>query len=170
MPIQRVKAPWTCYGTPPPLWLQRVTMVGHRLFSPSSITHPWAGSEEHHPGDVNQALIELGSTVCKVRDPGCKACPLNTYCSAFIRANSTTTSLVAIDDIEDLCTICEPLPEDSSVTIYPLKAVKKKAREELDIVNVVEWRSSEHSTERQILLVKRPSKGRFLPLTLTTLS
>lgn len=34
------------------------------------------------PGDVNQALIELGSTVCKVRDPQCGSCPLRAWCGA----------------------------------------------------------------------------------------
>lgn len=36
-----------------------------------------------HAGDVNQALIELGSTVCKVRDPDCTSCPLQTWCIAY---------------------------------------------------------------------------------------
>lgn len=33
-------------------------------------------------GDVNQALIELGSTVCKPRDPDCSGCPLRRWCRA----------------------------------------------------------------------------------------
>ena len=37
------------------------------------------------PGDVNQALIELGSTICKVRDPACGACPLQRWCVAHAR-------------------------------------------------------------------------------------
>jgi A/G-specific adenine glycosylase len=36
-----------------------------------------------HPGDLNQALIELGSTVCRVRDPECASCPLRTWCKAY---------------------------------------------------------------------------------------
>ena len=38
---------------------------------------------KQYPGDINQALIELGSTVCKVRDPACGSCPLKTWCSAY---------------------------------------------------------------------------------------
>jgi A/G-specific adenine glycosylase len=34
-------------------------------------------------GDVNQALIELGSTVCKPRDPDCNGCPLQGRCHAY---------------------------------------------------------------------------------------
>ena len=47
----------------------------------------WAGATamvqaSERPGDVNQALIELGSTVCKVREPSCGACPLQAWCGA----------------------------------------------------------------------------------------
>lgn len=34
-----------------------------------------------HPGDLNQALMELGATVCTPRDPKCATCPL-TECQA----------------------------------------------------------------------------------------
>lgn len=37
----------------------------------------------NRPGDLNQALIELGSTVCKVRDPACGSCPLQKWCAAY---------------------------------------------------------------------------------------
>jgi A/G-specific adenine glycosylase len=35
------------------------------------------------PGDLNQALIELGSTICKARDPACIDCPLQQHCQAY---------------------------------------------------------------------------------------
>jgi A/G-specific adenine glycosylase len=34
------------------------------------------------PGDWNQALMELGATVCKPRQPACPACPLRQACRA----------------------------------------------------------------------------------------
>jgi A/G-specific adenine glycosylase len=34
------------------------------------------------PGDWNQALMELGATVCKPRQPACPACPLRQTCGA----------------------------------------------------------------------------------------
>ncbi len=34
------------------------------------------------PGDFNQALMELGSTVCLARIPRCEACPLAAVCAA----------------------------------------------------------------------------------------
>lgn len=64
-----------------------------------------------------------------------------------------------IEDIEDLCAVCEPLPSNAGVTAYPMKVERKKAREELDVVNVVEWRPEISSTNRQFLLVRRPEEG-----------
>lgn len=34
------------------------------------------------PGRINQALIELGSQVCKPRNPSCDVCPVSRYCAA----------------------------------------------------------------------------------------
>ncbi|KAJ3878401.1 DNA glycosylase [Lentinula edodes] len=144
----------------------------HRLFSRFLVLHAppkskatqdilWAAATamvEHeyddadHPGDINQALIELGSTICRVRDPCCGDCPLNPWCGAYNKAIRHQSSL----DIEDLCDLCEPLTEENGVTAYPMKAKKKKARVELDVVSIVEWRSID---DRQFLLVRRPDKG-----------
>ena len=68
-----------------------------------------------------------------------------------------------LPDIEELCTLCEPIPLSSAasmpeppVTSYPMKAERKKQREETDIVNVVEWRNA---SNRWFLLVRRPEGG-----------
>ncbi|MHC4995541.1 MAG: A/G-specific adenine glycosylase [Planctomycetota bacterium] len=36
------------------------------------------------PGDFNQALMELGATVCTPRNPSCDACPLRNRCAARV--------------------------------------------------------------------------------------
>ncbi len=38
--------------------------------------------DRERPGDWNQALMELGATVCTLRHPGCDACPLRAQCRA----------------------------------------------------------------------------------------
>lgn len=47
----------------------------------------WQRAEElvcpRRPGDWNQALMELGATVCTPRQPDCPNCPLQTSCLAF---------------------------------------------------------------------------------------
>jgi len=45
------------------------------------------------PGDLNQALMELGATVCLPRDPDCPACPVRRAC--FARANAAIERLPA---------------------------------------------------------------------------
>jgi len=35
------------------------------------------------PGEFNQAIMELGATVCTPRKPGCGRCPVSRYCQAF---------------------------------------------------------------------------------------
>lgn len=34
------------------------------------------------PGDFNEAMMELGATVCTPKNPACETCPLNTICVA----------------------------------------------------------------------------------------
>ena len=115
-------------------------------------------------GDVNQALIELGSTVCKPRDPDCSGCPLRRWCRARqISEKEVTTTIGNVDtgDIEDLCNVCDPIPvsesfDAPSVTSYPMKIERKKQREELNVVSVVEWRND---GDRWFLLTRRPEGG-----------
>ena len=36
-----------------------------------------------HPGDFNEAMMELGAMVCTPSNPLCQSCPLKKYCAAF---------------------------------------------------------------------------------------
>ena len=40
--------------------------------------------DDTRPGDSNQALMELGATVCRPRHPGCHDCPLSHDCLAHV--------------------------------------------------------------------------------------
>ncbi len=37
-----------------------------------------------NPGQLNQALIELGATLCTPRSPECSVCPVRSLCAAFL--------------------------------------------------------------------------------------
>jgi len=54
-----------------------------------SIARDWLGARS--PGAFNQALMELGATVCLPRNPRCGACPLESLCAA--RAAGTAAGL-----------------------------------------------------------------------------
>ncbi|MGH9781911.1 MAG: A/G-specific adenine glycosylase, partial [Candidatus Acidiferrales bacterium] len=47
----------------------------------------------HAPGDWNQAMMELGETICTPRSPNCSACPIARHCKA--RALGIAESLPA---------------------------------------------------------------------------
>jgi A/G-specific adenine glycosylase len=39
------------------------------------------------PGDLNQAVMELGAVICTPRNPECERCPVSAYCEAFASGN-----------------------------------------------------------------------------------
>lgn len=55
--------------------------IGQRLL--------WQTAESWLPrrgsGEFNQALMELGATVCKIRDPACERCPVALLCPTWAR-------------------------------------------------------------------------------------
>lgn len=82
--------------------------------------------------------------------------------SAKLKAKCVAQNKLPDDqDIEELCSICEPIleGEEFGVMRYPMKCERKKAREETDVVNVVEWESADD--QRYFLLVRRPETGEF---------
>tara|TARA_Y100001968_G_scaffold83660_1_gene74760 strand:+ start:3552 stop:4700 length:1149 start_codon:yes stop_codon:yes gene_type:complete len=40
---------------------------------------------KHSPRNFNQALMDLGATVCTSKNPKCSCCPLKNYCLAYIK-------------------------------------------------------------------------------------
>jgi A/G-specific adenine glycosylase len=65
-----------------------VRRVLSRLFDRARPTAAWLRStaallvDPGRPGDWNQALMELGATVCTPREPACPRCPLAEECAA----------------------------------------------------------------------------------------
>ncbi|CAI8320044.1 MAG: Adenine DNA glycosylase [Opitutia bacterium UBA7350] len=52
--------------------------------------------DPNHPGDYNQALMELGATVCLKNKPNCQHCPLRSHCLALKVNPQHLTSLPSI--------------------------------------------------------------------------
>ena len=85
------------YGLPLPALDGNVARVISRLDAlPGSLADPafrraveaklaglFAGRRSGwHPGDLNQALMELGQTICSPKAPICPVCPLHSFCRA----------------------------------------------------------------------------------------
>jgi A/G-specific adenine glycosylase len=82
------------FGLPVPVVDGNVARVLSRLFaidgipgSPSRERTLWqlaeALVEGERPGDWNQALMELGATVCRPEQPSCLLCPVQRHCQAL---------------------------------------------------------------------------------------
>jgi len=44
-----------------------------------------------NPGDFNQAMMELGATVCTPREPACLSCPVNSSCAGYRAGDDPVT-------------------------------------------------------------------------------
>lgn len=89
------------FGQALPIVDANVARVLCRLFSCSDIveskeTQAWlwetAGAlvPRQHPGDFNQAMMELGQTICKTGSPDCLLCPLRDVCMGHAKGLAGT--------------------------------------------------------------------------------
>ena len=71
--------------------IERVTARFFALTTPLPDVKPELRSSaqafvhEKRPGDVAQALMDLGATICKPKSPGCSNCPLNKGCQGLAK-------------------------------------------------------------------------------------
>lgn len=83
-----------CFGIPEPVVDGNVYRVLARVFGIATPIDSTAGRREFRelasklvdkasPGDHNQAVMELGATVCVPKNPRCGSCPVATRCTAL---------------------------------------------------------------------------------------
>src|SRR5262249_12966131 len=82
------------FGEPVPVVDGNVARVLSRLFEVDGAPGDrrrekelWSIAEElvagDRPGDLNQALMELGALICRVDEPTCLLCPVRPHCAAL---------------------------------------------------------------------------------------
>ncbi|KAF1439289.1 Adenine DNA glycosylase, partial [Spheniscus mendiculus] len=147
--------------------LCRLRCIGADSSSLAVIERLWdmanALVDRSRPGDFNQALMELGATVCVPKAPLCGECPVKQHCRA--RRRKLFGKPAPVPDVEDCgvgsCPLCPPAAEpwDSSlgVTNFPRKAAKKQPRAARTATCVLERRGCHGAPE--YLIVQRPSSG-----------
>lgn len=152
--------------------LTRLLAVHAPQTGPATIKFLWRVADElikHLPsgdkhnnvvGDWNQALMELGSQVCKPANPECGVCPLKKACKGYAElSNSPSQPSTTKSD----CKLCAPIPCDietdriPTVMVFPMKKEKKASRVEEETVCIVQWRGD--GDQRRWLFTKRPEKG-----------
>jgi A/G-specific adenine glycosylase len=69
--------------------LARLLAIPESIDEPTTQRRLWALAQRlvppRHPGDWNQALMELGAVICTPRQPACGTCPVRRCCAAFAR-------------------------------------------------------------------------------------
>lgn len=145
--------------------------------------------DETRPGDFNQAMMELGATVCTPRNPKCLTCPLRAYCQGFKMETSEELELKETlkrestepkgkADVTSKELTGEPKSSPFRVTDLPEKDKKAEKRLETVLTRVVEARvvfaagagigkqsggTNHSSTDTEILIgylvTKRPEGG-----------
>ncbi|WP_410510610.1 A/G-specific adenine glycosylase [Nodosilinea sp. E11] len=71
--VKRVLARLVALPVPPAKALNDLWQLSEQLLDP------------RHPRDFNQALMDLGATLCTRRNPQCDRCPWQTHCQAYNR-------------------------------------------------------------------------------------
>ncbi|KAJ1265230.1 hypothetical protein BS78_08G063200 [Paspalum vaginatum] len=97
------------------------------------------------PGDFNQAMMELGATLCSKTKPGCSECPVSRHCQALVLSQENPSV---------------------HVTDFPLVVPKAKPRSDFAAVCVVqiaqgleEEVTNANGNGHLFLLIKRPEEG-----------
>lgn len=107
------------------------------------------------PGDFNQALMELGATICTPgqKKPRCDLCPIADYCRARAEVSTDSKRKYVVVD----CTSSDDerktaLQRGAHVTKYPLPFVRPKPKPQNRAVAVILCKG-------KVLLLKRPKTG-----------
>ena len=117
-------------------WFHIDTFLDHRELAGQLV-------DPSRPGDFNQAMMELGATLCSKTKPDCSQCPVSGHCQAL--ALSHENPLVGVTD-------------------YPRVVPKAKPRRDFAAVCVVQIAQGlEQETAagkcNSFLLIKRPEEG-----------
>lgn len=89
------------------------------------------------PGCFNQALMDLGSTLCTAKGPSCSKCPIQNDCKAF-KASNEANSLIQVTD-------------------FPKKVAKNPQK--LESVSSCIFYFKNEKNVKEYLIVQRPAGG-----------
>lgn len=141
--------------------------VNPKLFTTIKRLWELAGQlvDPKRPGDLNQAIMELGATICIPRSPKCSTCPLTEHCNALgiVRTYNSKKEQQSLSTEQN----AEETVKVPSVTDYPIKVLKATPREEFAAVCVIEMSpesttkniSKTSSDRNSFLIVQRPQQG-----------
>ncbi|PVH61556.1 hypothetical protein PAHAL_3G059500 [Panicum hallii] len=96
-------------------------------------------------GDFNQAMMELGATLCSKSKPGCSGCPVSSHCQAL--ALSLENPSVKVTDFPRVVPKTKPRSDFAAVCVVQ---IAQGLEEEV---------TDAKGTDNLFLLIKRPEEG-----------
>lgn len=155
--------------------ISRLRGIGGDVKKANVINYFWKLSKDildtERPGHFNQALMDIGASICTPKSYSCHQCPIKNYCIAYAekQANKKICNLFTkrkrninndenIKDIEE-CDICIPnrnFYDEYDISSYPIKVKKEVIKQESFLVLLFEMTDINSS---QFLITKRPNKG-----------
>lgn len=97
------------------------------------------------PGDFNQAMMELGATLCSKTKPGCSQCPISSHCQALTISRQNAS--VQVTDYPRVVPKAKPRCDFAAVCV-------------VQIVQGLEPETTEaKGNDNLFLLIKRPEEG-----------
>ncbi|KAJ7548609.1 hypothetical protein O6H91_07G019200 [Diphasiastrum complanatum] len=131
--------------------LCRLRAISSNVKAPTTINLLWELAEQlvdqKRPGDLNQALMELGATVCTKHNPSCSSCPISNHCKALALVAQHESLTNGPTDTVALV-----------VTDFPTKVIKASPRKEYVAVCILEV-AMDNTKGPLFLLVQRPPTG-----------
>nr|ACN26398.1 unknown [Zea mays] len=97
------------------------------------------------PGDFNQAMMELGATLCSKTKPGCSQCPVSSHCQAL--ALSREKSSVQVTDFPRVVPKAKPRSDFAAVCVVQIAQ------------GLEEEAADPKGNDHLFLLIKRPEEG-----------
>ena len=71
--------------------ISRMRKIGADMSSNETISAFWENANRicspTRPGDFNQAVMELGATICSPKAPECSKCPVKKHCAVGVISN-----------------------------------------------------------------------------------
>ena len=135
----------------------RLCSMGLEINCQSAEDWVWKLSENavdsQRPGDFNQALMELGATVCTPKSPSCAKCPVRGLCQGYAMSTGE------IRDIEDSCHLClqDKFEPELGVMNFPRKSKKSSSKDVTTLVLAL--RRLGDNGETRYAVQQRPKDG-----------
>jgi A/G-specific adenine glycosylase len=126
-----------------------------KTLADSLITH-------ESPGDHNQAMMELGATICHRQSPLCTVCPVLTFCAAARKGSPEEYPALAAKKIEQVAITRLWCEHDGALLLHRAHAASKRLANQHELPRASDLGLSDADFEgREPLAVRRRSITRY---------